>query len=772
MATVSKFNKVQKAAISKIMGISVASISKIIGVTWTAAAVSKLLKSIGSGIFLEDAGVLKAYGRNENSTLGINTDKFFESTQTAVSFSKSIVAISTTEFNTAVIDTDGMAWTWGLGARGQLGNNATSDQSTPVAVVNNKTFTKIATGYQSTIGIDNNGMAWTWGAGTSGQLGIRSTTSKSTPVAVCNNITFTQVANYNAVMLGIASNGMAWGWGINGNGQLGINSTTSKSTPVAVALNLTYSYIATDGTSTCAIDYTGKAWAWGNNAYGQLGDNSNNQRQTPVAVCQPADVTFNFIAAFKTGFVALDTTGKAWGWGINSAGVLGDNSISSRLTPVAVCNNLTFSRIFTVNDRNDRMYQTVIGETTTGSHFFWGSNAYGNYSVLSGFSKMPAYNQTTPLEDIVNTCSFSQITGFSIGRDTSYIPKSGYILDVNKKAWAWGLNSNGGVGDNTTTFTSTPVAVCVPANVTFAQIVGLEQTAIALDTTGKAWAWGSNGSGITGTNAATATNYSTPVAVCLDLTYTTIRRGHFFITTLDTTGKAWAWGYNGSGQLGNNSTANSVLTPVAVCLDKTFVVLGGARHYNTVAIDYQGKLWSWGENNTGSLGINSTSTNKCTPVAVCTTLTFSRVTTNGHAHTIAQDISNKLWSWGLNSYGQLGDGTASSRLTPVAVCIPDSVTIVKIWGGYLTSFALDTQNRLWAWGINTYGQLGNGNITVQSSPIIAVCNKTWVEIETYAKQTYGLTADGKTWAWGGYDANASIYHEQLPYRTTPTQITF
>lgn len=145
---------------------------------------------------------------------------------------------------------------------------------------------------------------------------------------------------------------------------------------------------------------------------------------------------------------------------------------------------------------------------------------------------------------------------------------------------------------------------------------------------------------------------------------------------LDTTNKMWDWGPNGAGGLGDNTTT-SHSTPVAVCGSHVFYEISLTIGHHATAIDYQGKLWSWGYNSYGQLGNNNIS-DYCTPIAVCGAHTFCKISTAEY-FSCSIDKNGRAWAWGINEYGNIGDGTITSRSTPVAVC--GAHTFCKISSG-------------------------------------------------------------------------------------------
>jgi hypothetical protein len=169
-------------------------------------------------------------------------------------------------------------------------------------------------------------------------LGNNATLSQLTPVSVLGTTkTFCQITDGLAHTLALDKNGRAWGWGYNAFGGLGNNATLSQRTPVSVLGTVkTFCQIAGGGAHTVALDKNGRAWAWGDNRVGQLGNNTIISQLTPVSVVGTTK-TFCKIAGGSCHIIAVDKNGRVWGWGSNASGQLGDNS-GDKLTPVRVCN--------------------------------------------------------------------------------------------------------------------------------------------------------------------------------------------------------------------------------------------------------------------------------------------------------------------------------------------------------------------------------------------------------------------------------------------------
>jgi alpha-tubulin suppressor-like RCC1 family protein len=353
---------------------------------------------------------------------------------------------------------EGKVYCWGYNEFGQLGNNSTTQSNVPVAVdtsgvLSGKTVSQIsATGYKTCV--LSEGKVYCWGRNNQGQLGNNSTTNSNVPVTVdtsgvLNGLTIDQIAAGALHTCALAS-GKVYCWGYNGQGQLGNNSTTKSSVPVAVNTSgvlsgLTVTQIDGGNTHTCAIA-SGKAYCWGGNGYGQLGNNSTTDRKVPVAVDTSGVLngkTVTQIAGAEYHTCAL-ASGKVYCWGDNVSGQLGNNSITRSSVPVAVdtsgvLNGLTVSQIDT------GAYHTCA--LASGKAYCWGYNNYGqlgNNSITR--SSVPIAVDTS---GVLNGLTVTQIA-------TGYYHTCAL---ASGKVYCWGYNPYGGLGNNSTTDSSVPVAV-------------------------------------------------------------------------------------------------------------------------------------------------------------------------------------------------------------------------------------------------------------------------------------------------------------------------
>jgi alpha-tubulin suppressor-like RCC1 family protein len=327
---------------------------------------------------------------------------------------------------------------------------------------------------------------------------------------------------------------------------------------------------------------------------------------------------------------------------------------------------------------------------------------------------------------------------------------STYFIDVNNNLYAYGNNFAGGLGIGNTTAVSTPTLVL--GSLTFKQIVanGQENTALGLTAGGVLYAWGNNQYGQLGIGNTTV--QSSPILVLGNLTFSIVYQKYQAASAFALTpqGVAYAWGNNVGGMLGiGNNTSQS--SPVAVLGGLTFSQIEtdlGAQ--SILGLTTSGALYAWGLNNSGVLGIGN-NTSQSSPVAVLGGLTFSKILMTTADSAFGLTPSGALYAWGSNLYGNLGIGNTAPQSSPVAVLggLTFQKIVASIGGGSV--LGLTPSGAVYAWGINQNGQLGIGNTTSQSSPVAVLGGLTFVDIFASGSAVgwfYGLTSSGALYAWG------------------------
>jgi len=313
-------------------------------------------------------------------------------------------------------------------------------------------------------------------------------------------------------------------------------------------------------------------------------------------------------------------------------------------------------------------------------------------------------------------------------------------LKSDGTVWGWGSNSFSQVGDGQTYYRSTPALIDNGLTGIVSVSAG-DQFSLALKSDGKVWAWGNNSFGQLGNGTTTRSQTPVEVSIPNNINIIEISTKYSYSLALASDGTVWSWGRNYYGQLGDGSKTNRS-TPVPVSgLTGIIAISAGGAH--GLALDSYGTVWSWGGNYVGQLG-NGTTTNSLTPVKVKNLPAGIKMISAGGCHSLAIDSDGKVWAWGDNGYGQYGDGTTDSSMSPVQESILENITAVS--AGDLHSLAVDSDGRLWAWGCNDYGEIGNGTMTDQLTPTMVMDDAVRISAGIY--HSVATKSDGSVWAWG------------------------
>lgn len=621
-------------------------------------------------------------------------------------------------------------------------------------------FTDVAAGATHACGIAH-GSVYCWGASASGALGLGSTgLTATTPTRITSGAigseTVVQVTAGTNFTCARTSSGNAYCWGLASSYQLGNGSTTNQYIPVAVSGLTNVTSISAGTLHACAVS-SGKAYCWGSNAYGQLGNNTYNTNYTPGAVASGQPFAARTVSQISAGdrHTCAVADGRAFCWGNNASGRLGDNSVTARTLPVAV----------------------YVG------------------TLLAG----------------------RQVTEVSAGYAHS-------CAVADKQAFCWGINTNGFLGNNSTTASQIPVPVTTTVmngSVTAISAGYAHTCAVA---NGAAYCWGLGTSGQLG-NAASATSL-VPVKVAGTLTgrtVTTISAGTNFACANGNT-PVGCWGLGTSYQLGNASNITKNLgvdvslsgpeCPVgSVRVGSSCTLVEGTAYYFQLGYSIGGwtapnSSWTKGTTTTRS-GLDPTLSSHTATTITATwdaapdfqdsypEYTVSRSTNSGGSNpqtvTITPGLSatdsggvptTRTWSqvsvgtnhacaildgsvycWGLNTNGQLGVGDTTERAEPTKVTLPGTAT--KVSAGAAHTCAV-SGGAAYCWGINTYGQLGN-NSTAQSTTPVSVANQsgfTVLDVSAGTDHSCAVTQGGQSWCWGrnnyGQLGNNSTTNSSVP----------
>ncbi len=863
------------------------------GVTTSTDAYMQEVIAISAGkehsVALREDGRVYTWGKAENGMLGNGTTSGSSSTPVQVRNLTNVKAISTQGDHTLALLENGTVRAWGNNGNGRLGDGTTNHRSEPVTVTGLADVDKISAGNNFSSALKKDGTVWTWGDNGKGQVGDGSVTQKHTPVQVHKGSSestsqylqdIVYISAGNNYVLAVNKNHTVWAWGDNGNGRLGDGTLTNQSTPVMNRLiirssnadlsNLTVGageiipafnssiteYLVAVGNDVDSIniratlaDYkaimriNGTARPSGTTCSINLNVGNNtviiqalaedkitqrtytltiNRAASNVTVPQaPRNVTavaergqaiVNFEAPTSNGgstitqYTVISIPGgiSAVGAGnpitvtglsngttytftvtaTNTAGEGVASELSNSITPMANSNAdlerivLNGGMLTPVFDRN------VIEYTTTVSH---GVETIHITAISADEKATLQINDTQQ----INEMAYSQhlevganIVNIQVTAEDG-ITKKTYTLTLHRRGlipgsaeevlqvaagnnhtiglkgdgtvWAWGRNNHGQLGDGTIADSNNPVQVKDLTDVI--SIAAGNDHGIALRSDGTVWTWGRNDKGQLGNDSTV--NSSSPIQVSSLSNITAIAGGNNYSMALRSDGAVWTWGDNTNGRLGIGTTSGQSNIPVQILKGVTsssdaFIqgvsAIAAGNNHGVVLKD--GKVYSWGQNSSGQLGNNSTTSN-ASPVEANSLSGVIAISTRGD-HTLALTQNGSLWAWGKNDKGQLGDNSTSQRNRPTE--ITRIMDIAAISAGNNFSIALKTDGTVWAWGNSENGRLGNGSTTGQSNVPIQVLKGESISTDAYLQDiiqisagnghTLAVKADHSLWAWG------------------------
>ncbi|MEU8545366.1 Ig-like domain repeat protein, partial [Streptomyces sp. NPDC048717] len=334
----------------------------------------------------------------------------------------------------------------------------------------------------------------------------------------------------------------------------------------------------------------------------------------------------------------------------------------------------------------------------------WGWNevgALGDGTTTDRLTPAPV-----ALPDGVELTALSAGHGFSLG------------LTADGGVYAWGINNYGQLGDGTTTSSTTPVKVDLPAGVHVTALASGSNHTLALTADGRVYAWGWNAYGQLGDGTTTDRHAPVPVALPAGTTITAVAAGDNgeFSLAATSDGRVLAWGWNRYGQLGDGTTLDRI-TPTEASLPAGTEVTdlaAGAGH--SLALTSAGSVYAWGLNGSGQVG-DGTTTDRHSPVQILPAGPGVAALTAGAIHSLLMTVDGRVYAWGDNTFGGLGDGTTTQRDEPVRTWLPAGADAVAIAAGNFHSLALTSDGRVFAWGLNNHGQVGDGTTTDRLTPV-------------------------------------------------------
>lgn len=630
------------------------------------------------------------------------------------------VAVSVGTRHGCAVRASGAVACWGDNTFGQLGTGTRESDGTPAPVRGIEDAVEVVTGRGHSCARLEGGAVSCWGDNGKGQLGDgtgRPKMSSTKPLAVRNLVDAVSLSAGDDHTCAQRKTGSIVCWGDNSLGQLGTAGRTAFVTPMLLGDLVDAVEVAAGGKHTCVRRKTGAVLCFGANLDGQLGDGSTNSRNRMAGV-QGVTAAKELAVGYSTSCARSLGGVQCWGRGFgkvpvvvagfqdavelevgadhvcaitakrkvscigkNETGQLGNGTLDDSTDKVVGVNVLSSVKDLSVGARS------ACALTQGGVVSCWGSNDGG----VLGTGKPGTLQSLTPIT-VAEVTSAAQI-------DSGL--RFGCAVESSGELKCWGDNAFGQLGVGTKTPSRTALVVGVGDVVSVA--TGPE-FACAAKKDGRVACWGKNDAGQLG-NKGRASTKPVPVAGVSDAVEVTAGAKHACARRRG--GGVMCWGNNEYGQLGNGLGEKSGAVSVQGLGDAADLVAGDQ---HTCARRAAGSVVCWGANTYGQLGngVSASMLKTPTPRAVPVTKLTDVVSLHaGSEHTCAARKTGAAVCWGRNREKQLGSGTSSDVWT-TRVPVKQVSNAMAVGGGPLHTCAAVAGRTIRCWGINSGGQLGNG----------------------------------------------------------------
>jgi len=723
----------------------------------------------------------------------------------------------------AALTSNGRLFLWGDNFDGQLGIGSATDSYVPVEITNQfeligeETIIKIDLGLHHCLALTSNDRIFAWGYNFYGQLGDGTMINKNIPTDITSSFSFNENEKVKDVSLGayystvLTTDGRIFTWGTNMYGQLGDGTNIDKHTPVDITSNFVLTeneeiiQISMNGYVSSAITSEGRIFTWGWNIFGQLGDNTFVNKNVPTEITANfsliEDETITNIWLGVHHSSALSSNNKVFVWGNNGYGQLGDGTLINKSIPIEITSFFDLLENEKVTELSLSQFNSS-ALTNNGRVFTWGSNAYGLLGNNTNIDSNIPINISIPLKYFLlkslpfgyHTKIFPYIPtpdGYSYSDwyadeelTTLYVfnrmPEENLLLYSHKDPIDYLINYqlNGGTNhpDNPLTYTvlskdfilKDPIKTGYTflgwyTDEEFNELFSNDSLSFGEITLYAKWL----------INSYTITYVlieKEDENIYIDLNYgekiQQMSLGGRFSAIITTDGRLLIWGDNDFGQLGDGTTINK-LTPIDITdqfnlepNEKIISISLGASISS--AITSSNRVFTWGRNLYGELG-DGTTEHRFTPVDITENFDLApeEIITQiflGWENGSAISSLGRVFTWGLNNHGQLGDGTTSSKLIPTDITSQFDLnldeTVISIALAWLHSSAITSSGRIFTWGSNSYGQLGDGTTSTKLIPTDITLKfsldseEKIIDISLRGYNSSAISSFGRVFTWG------------------------
>lgn len=698
-------------------------------------------------------GTVWTWGDNTHGQLGNGRRGGGHAAPRMVPGIDTVIAVAAGDRHTLALKKDGTVWSWGNNEQGQLGDlSGTVGRTEPAQVAGLEGIAAISAGESVSAALRSDGTLWQFGSGVIGggaDGAVGNEIARPRQIAGISGVTSFSCGRKSIIAL--KDNGSVWCWGLNTAGQCGDGGSGIQWEPQEVAGLDQVMAVAAGEDFALALKKDGSVWGWGS-LY--IATGTNLQRQS-----RPAPIHgLSRIRDIKAGYwlaLALRSDGTVWHSGAKTTGALGERrgfaDILKRKKTAAT------GAIF-AGGRDAFMEKTDGALLSWGLNDYGTPVKKGEKKEISlstlAFEIVPTEDDYPAIGDDQKEPPGIQFRAIAAGS------KHSLALAVDGTVWAWGENEAGQVTDGAVGSANSPRQICTTSGQPLDDVISIAagaNSSLAVRRDGSLWHWGQNlslpeyvSSGRSGSKGiwSGAPNNNIPP--------TAIYGVHDALAVAGNVGLHRYVLLHGDGRLSFFGSFDKETLPLVVrsLLRVTDVaaVAAGAKHF--AALKRDGTILTWGENDSGQLG-DGTTTSRDTPRRVMGIGSVISLAA-GNNVTLAVKKDGTVWGWGRNIYGITPKGLdVTSSHSPVRIDGLKEIVAVAVPGnGYRDSnhyLAVDRNGRVFTWGFNSQGQLGQGtkgHVTVRKPAMIDGLDGV-TAVAAGLTHALALRSDGTIRSWGG-----------------------